>query len=54
MQCHLGAGAFERSAIWARGHLGAVPLGREIRSHLFCVGFLNFKYLIYVCNDLIK
>ena len=32
---HLGARAFGRSVIWARGHLGARAFGRErVQGHL--------------------
>ena len=36
---HLGARTFGRGVIWARGHLGAVPFGREIRSNAFLINF---------------
>ena len=36
---HLGARTFGRGVIWAQGHLGAVPFGREIRSNAFLINF---------------
>ena len=34
---HVGARAFGRSAIWALGHLDAVPFRREIRENDFLI-----------------
>ena len=54
---HLGARTFGRGVIWARGHLGTVPFGREIRSNAFLINFSLVFFLnnnFSVCNDLIQ